>query len=241
MDSERPRRHIYLVRHGETTYNVEGRLPGQLPDVPLTEEGRRQALRTAVALSATTLSAVVSSPLERARETAEIIARGWALPVRLDARLMDTDVGPWAGQKINDLRQHDPAWPAFVRHPTQPPPGIESLQSVLERSVAVIDELRHETGVGQNVVVVAHADVVKLIVAHYFQLDPGRIHFLHVDNGSVSALSFSGDDHPVLLALNWTAAPGWLGPLPVPAGPEQEGVRAAAGAERPPLEQTEPT
>ncbi|HKB49360.1 MAG TPA: histidine phosphatase family protein, partial [Ktedonobacterales bacterium] len=65
-----PTRLILLVRHGETTFNVEGRLPGQLPGVPLTDEGRRQAHQAAVALAAMPLSAVISSPLDRARDTA---------------------------------------------------------------------------------------------------------------------------------------------------------------------------
>src|SRR5258708_8527460 len=72
-----PTRLILLVRHGETTFNVEGRLPGQLPGVPLTDEGRRQAYQAAVALAAMPLSAVISSPLELSRDTARIPPRGW--------------------------------------------------------------------------------------------------------------------------------------------------------------------
>ena len=208
------RQHLYVVRHGQTSYNLEGRLPGQLPGVELTEEGRRQAYRAAVALSQSPISGVVSSPLVRARDTADIIARGWALTVRLDERLMDTDVGSWAGQKIDDLRAHDPAWPQFVQNPATPPPGVESVQSVLARTVAAVEDIRRDATLGQHIVVVAHADVVKLIVAHYFGIAPSFIRHLHVENAAVTALSFQGDQQPSLLALNWTPAPGWLGPLP---------------------------
>lgn len=229
-EPERSPKHIYLVRHGQTTFNLEGRLPGQLPGIGLTDEGRRQAHRAAVALAIAQLSAVVSSPLARARETAEIIARGWGIPVHIDERLIDTDVGPWAGQKIDDLSKQDPAWTEFVRHGTKPPPGVESLQAVLERAVAVIEHIRHDAATGDHVAIVAHADVVKLIVAHYFDIDPECIRFIHVENASVTAMSFINDDKPTLLALNWTPAPGWLAPRPKSA-PERDPANCASSAE----------
>jgi broad specificity phosphatase PhoE len=226
-EPERPPKHIYLIRHGQTVFNVEGRLPGQLAGVDLTDEGKCQAHRAAVALAVSPISAVVSSPLARARETAEIIARGWGLPVRLDDRLKDTDVGAWAGQKIDDLRKHDPAWTEFVRHGNRPPPGVESLRAVLERAVAVIEDIRRDATLGEHIAVVAHADVVKLVVAHYFDIDPECIHALLVENASVTALRFKGDDHPALLALNWTPAPSWLGPTPSRPAPERDAADAS--------------
>jgi broad specificity phosphatase PhoE len=214
----KPPRLILLVRHGQTTYNVEGRLPGQLPGVPLTDEGRRQAHSAAVALSAVPLSAVLSSPLERARDTAEILARGWGLPVREDPRLMDTDVVRWAGQKLDDVNRQDPAWKAFLDNPVEPPEGVESFPSVQARAVAVIEEALANSELGNYIVVVAHADVVKLIVAHYTNVPLLTARFLSVSNASLSALAFSENNPPHLLAMNWTATPGWLvPPLPKPA------------------------
>jgi probable phosphoglycerate mutase len=67
---------LLLVRHGESTWNVEGRLPGQLPGIDLTEEGRAQAQRLASALRMLPLSSIISSPLARAIETAEYLAQG---------------------------------------------------------------------------------------------------------------------------------------------------------------------
>jgi probable phosphoglycerate mutase len=208
---------VLLVRHGQTTYNVEGRLPGQLPGIPLTDEGRAQAQRAAVALSSLPLSAVLSSPLERARETAEIIARGWALPVRLDSRLMDTDVRRWAGQKIEDVRKNDPAWNAFVAHPAEAPEGVEGVESfasVQQRVVAVVEDVRRDESLGRCVVLVAHADVVKLIVAYYTGMRLDCAPFLSVANASISALAFGSEATPHLLALNWSTLPDWLLPPP---------------------------
>jgi probable phosphoglycerate mutase len=227
---------IYLLRHGQTTFNVEGRLPGQLVGVALTDVGRRQAYRVAVALSGVPLASVVSSPLERALETARSVAKGGNLTVRVDDRLKDTDVGPWAGQKIAELEKADPRWKAFVEHPDEPPPGVESLSQVQRRVVAVIEELRRDPGAGEYIAVVSHADVVKLILAHYLGMHIQTVRFVSVGTASISALVFQGDQPPQVLAVNWTPLPDWLAPPPKPkAGdaPAQAQTGADGGAEHP--------
>lgn len=201
---------ILLVRHGQSTFNVEGRLPSQLPNVPLTDEGRRQAHQAAVALAGLRLSAIVSSPLERARETAEIIARGWGIAVREEARLMDTEMGRWAGRKISEVSKDDPGWAKFVEKPTEPPEGVEGFEQVRERVVAVIEDLRTDVTIGDDVVVVAHADVIKLIIANYTGVPLDGARFIVVGNASISALAFMDGHAPTLLAVNWTMAPHWL-------------------------------
>lgn len=213
----KPPRLVLLVRHGQTTYNVEQRLPGQLTGVALTEEGRRQAYQAAVALAAVPLSAVISSPLERARDTAEILARGWGIAIREDPRLMDTDVPRWAGKKIDEVAKEDPAWRAFLDNPLDPPEGAESFTSVQQRAVAVVEDALRDPALGNYIALVAHADVIKLIVAHYTGVPATGARFLSVANASLSALAFSEKDPPHLLAMNWTPTPGWLvPPLPKP-------------------------
>jgi broad specificity phosphatase PhoE len=210
-----PARMLFLVRHGQATFNVEGRHPGQLPGIPLTDEGRRQAHQAAVALSALPLSAVVSSPLERACETAEIIARGWGLPVRTDPRLMDTDVGAWAGRKIDEIAKNDPTWKAFLEKPDEPPAGVERVSDVQRRAIAVVDEIWHDESLGQYVVLVAHADVLKLILGNYLKTPVTAIRYMHVGNASISALALPKQGAPDVLAVNWTLLPSWLTPPPV--------------------------
>lgn len=201
---------ILLVRHGQSTFNVEGRLPSQLPNIPLTDEGRRQAHEAAVALAGLQISAIISSPLQRARETAEIIARGWGLPVREEPRLMDTEMGRWAGRKISEVSKEDPEWLKFVDKPTEPPEGVEGFNQVRERVVAVIEDLRTDATVGDDVVVVAHADVIKLIIAQYTGVAMDAARFIVVGNASISALAFTEGYPPALVATNWTRAPHWL-------------------------------
>jgi ribonuclease H / adenosylcobalamin/alpha-ribazole phosphatase len=212
-----PRR-VVLVRHGQSAYNVEGRLPGQLPGVALTDVGKRQAYQAAVALAASPPSAVFSSPLERAYDTARIIARGWGLEVRTDARLMDTNVGEWAGLKLDELSKAAPDWKRFVREGDFAPPGGESLNAVMARTVAVMEDLRRDESAGDLIVVVAHADVIKFIIGHYQGISAGVAARMQVANASLSALRFDGDGSPQVLAVNWTATPSWLLP-PLVAAP----------------------
>ena len=216
--AEPPRQHtrlLLLVRHGQTTFNLEGRLPGQLPGIPLTDEGRRQAQRAAVVLSGLPLSAVIASPLERARDTAEIIARGWALHVQLDPRLMDLDVGSWSGKTVDELNKTDPQWRSFVEHPNLPPEGVESFLALQSRAVPVVEEIRQDTSLGNYIVLVAHADVIKVLLAYYTGLDSERARFLVIGNASISALAFPPEGEPHLLALNWNALPDWLSPVSI--------------------------
>ena len=216
---------LLLVRHGQSTYNVEGRLPGQLPGIPLTDEGRRQAHRAAVALSALPLSAIITSPLERAAETAEIIARGWGLTVRTDPRLMDTNVERWAGQKIDEVAKNDPTWKRYVANPDEPPEGAESFSSVQARAVVAAREALADPNNGEYIVLVAHGDVVKLILAQYMNTPIPAVPYLAIGNASISGIAFTGDSPPQILATNWTPDPRWLvapvaPPTPVPEVPE---------------------
>lgn len=222
---------LLLIRHGQSTFNVEGRLPGQLPGIPLTDEGRRQAHRAAVALSAVPLSAIIASPLERAAETAAIIARGWGLAVREDPRLMDTNVGHWSGQKIDEVAKNDPAWRAFVANPDEPPAGVESFSQVQARAVAVAQEALADPETGDYIALVAHGDVVKLILAYYMKTPIPCVPYLMVSNASISGLAFTGDTPPQILATNWTSDPRWLTPPVAPAPPTPEAPETSKAPE----------
>ena len=177
---------LLFVRHGQTTWNVEHRLPGQLPGVALSDIGRQQAARLAESLTILPLSAIISSPLERASDTAEIIAKGRGLDVQFEPDLMDTDVGRWSGQIIEELTKNDPAWKEYVRDPTVAPEGIETFPQVQQRVVAAVERWRARESSGAYPVFVAHADVVKLLIAHYTGLEAKRAGSISIDNASVS-------------------------------------------------------
>lgn len=210
---------LLIIRHGQTTWNVEHRLPGQLPGVLLNDNGRQQAARLADALSVLPISAVISSPLERASETADFIAKGRDLTIQLEPDLMDTDIGPWAGQVIEELTKNDPAWKEYVKDPTVAPEGVETFPQVQQRSIAAIERWRKQEHIGAYPAFVAHADVVKLILAYYTGLEAKRAGSLFIDNASVSIIEIGEEEHQFhVLSIGWSPRPGWLKPpVSVPA------------------------
>jgi probable phosphoglycerate mutase len=200
------------VRHGQTDYNVQHRLPGQLPGIPLNEEGKREAASTAQALARLPLSAIVASPLERTMETAAYLNAHRGLEIRQDADLLDTDYGRFSGQSWDDLDQRDRAWARFTSDPLHAPKGVESFAHVQQRAVRAAERWRRATDVGEWVGLVTHADLVKLIVAHYVGMPLAHAPLINMDNASVTLLAFPPDPMrpPSVLCFNWTSPALWL-------------------------------
>lgn len=185
---------LYLIRHGENDW-VGKRLPGWSRGLHLNKRGRAQAERLAELLAGQRFQAIYSSPLERARETAEPLARRQGLAVQLRPSLRDLNVGQWQGQSLRLLRlrrlwsviQHTPSRARF--------PGGESFSEAQGRLVAEVDALLPaHASPKAAIAVVSHADPIKLITAHYlglpldlFQrlaLEPASISILHLGEGS---------------------------------------------------------
>jgi broad specificity phosphatase PhoE len=134
---------IHLARHGQTAYNHEGRFQGHLP-VGLDETGREQARALARAACKVELASLWCSPLARARETADIVARDIDLVPREDERLVETDTGDWTGRSFAEVRAEDPdGFARFQRSdPTFRYPGGESFAEQEVRVMAALDDLR---------------------------------------------------------------------------------------------------
>jgi broad specificity phosphatase PhoE len=166
---------LLLVRHGETTWNVEGRYQGQA-DPPLSERGRAQAEATAQKLADQGLQVLYSSPLRRASETAQIIALRLGLSVGYDPRLMEINQGEWEGMLVTDIEQH---WPALFSRWVHDPwlvtlPGGESLSQLQMRVLAAVADMvaRHPE---QRIGVVTHKMPIAIIKIHRQGLEPERI------------------------------------------------------------------
>jgi broad specificity phosphatase PhoE len=151
--------HLYLVRHGQTVLNAEGRLRG-LADPELDETGVLEAQALAGALAVMLPSAVVSSPLRRAVHTARVIAREAGVPYSVDDRFNDRDYGPQTGQVKSEVIAR---WGSV-----DGAPGVEALSRVLSRARpaldAVLDGLRDGAS-GGTVVVVTHDAVIRPLIA----------------------------------------------------------------------------
>ena len=203
---------LLFIRHGQSTWNAEELLPGQLPGIPLDEKGREQAALLADALAPLPISAIISSPLERALQTAVVLAQAKGLDVQLEPDLIDTDVGRWAGQSYKELGKIDPEWKTYVKDPTVAPEGVETFPQVQRRAVAAVERWRKQDNIGAYPAFVAHADIVKLLIAHYTGLDAGRAGTLVIENASVSIVEWDGEHRPRVIAISWSPRPGWLKP-----------------------------
>jgi broad specificity phosphatase PhoE len=203
--------HVALfIRHGETTWNVEHRLPGHLPGIELTADGREDAARLAQALAVLPISAIISSPLERAVETASYLTTTRGLSIQDEPALMDIDLGQWTGRNRDELYKGDPVYREFVRDPTLGPAGVETFPQLERRAVAAVERWLERASTGPYPAFVTHADVIKLLLAHYMGLDAHRARTIVIDNASVSVVKLESDLQPRVLTLSWRPQPGWL-------------------------------
>ncbi len=205
-------RKIVLVRHGQTDFNVQHRLPGQLPGVPLNEEGAREAQATAEALRQLPLTTIVASPLERTMATAGAVNSGRGLTIQQDRDLLDTDYGKFNGRNYEELDRQDPEWRRFMTNPLRSPQSVESFAQVQKRAVRAAERWRKMPDAGEWVALVTHADLVKLICAHYLGIPLERVPLFSMDNAAVSLLAFhpQATEPPSLLCFNWTSPALWI-------------------------------
>jgi probable phosphoglycerate mutase len=155
---------IIAVRHGETSWNVDARIQGQL-DIQLNDTGRWQARRVGHALSSEELAAIYSSDLGRAHETARAIGDASGIPVVAHPGLRERRFGMFEGKTFDEIRQ---TWPDHAQHwktripEWEPPEGGESLLHLRERVTRTMSDLamRHP---GQQIAVVAHGGVLDAI------------------------------------------------------------------------------
>ena len=134
-------RKLFLLRHGQTEYNATGRMQGQL-DTELSAVGRKQADIAAQYLSRQHIGRIISSDLSRAKTTAQAVASKLDVPVEVDKRLRETNLGQWQGKSHAEVDGALPGARAQWRHDaTWAPPGGETRLEVAERARAVVDEM----------------------------------------------------------------------------------------------------
>lgn len=216
-EAHKGHRKLILVRHGQIDFNLQHRLPGQLPGIPLSAAGRQEAEATAAALRAVPISAIIASPLDRTMETAAAVNAGRGLEIRTDRDLLDTDYGPFTGQNYDNLDKQDTAWKRFTTDALYAPKGVESFAHVQQRAVRAAERWRVAEGLGEWVALVTHADPVKMIVAHYMSIPLGSVPLINMDNAAVTLLTFHSvpQQPPRLLCFNWTSPAMWIEALRV--------------------------
>lgn len=207
---------VLLVRHGRTTANATGVLAGRAPGVTLDAAGLDQAGRTGERLAVVPLVAVLTSPLERCRETADaVLARQAGSPaVRVEDRLTECDYGRWQGRALTELAA-EPLWSTVQAHPSAVTfPGGESLAGMQARAVAAVREqdaaVEAEHGPGAVWAAVTHGDIVKAVLADALGMHLDLFQRLNAGPASVSVVRY-GALRPDVVAVNTEAGDlGWL-------------------------------
>ena len=181
--------HLLLIRHGQSIWNAEGRMQGWA-DPPLDDIGREQARQLAQRLAAEghDIAAIYSSPLLRARQTADEIGQVLGLPVRTDDRLKENNVGQITGLTGPEVEQRFPEWVALFHRPGNewvPPPGGEDRDTFASRAVAAMaDIIAHHPD--QTVAVVSHGGTLGVYLAHLLEMPIHRRLPFQFDNTSLS-------------------------------------------------------
>jgi probable phosphoglycerate mutase len=161
---------VVLARHGQTDYNHEGRLQGQI-DIPLNRTGRAQAEELARALAAEDFDVIVSSPLSRAHETAKTIAGYHDAEVRTDGAFLERAFGQWEGLTGEEMHERFPdRWAEWVSQKAIPDLGVESRAAVGQRFGEAARRLV-DRNPGATVLVVAHGAAIRAGVTHLLGLD----------------------------------------------------------------------
>lgn len=224
---------LLLVRHGRTTANASGVLAGWTPGVGLDETGQRQtqALAARICAAGLVICRIVSSPLQRCQETAELVAAqvGSGVPVETDERLGECRYGAWTGRNLAELATEE-LWrvvqdqPSAARFPDGDAFPGESLAAMQARALEAVREVDAQVeavaGGAAMWVAVSHGDVIKAVLADAAGAHLDQFQRLHVDPASVSVVRYT-PRRPFLLRSNDTG--GDLSGLAAPAAPAEVG------------------
>ncbi|HET9113732.1 MAG TPA: histidine phosphatase family protein [Burkholderiales bacterium] len=184
---------LYLVRHGETAWTLSGQHTGRT-DMALTGQGEREARSVRPLLENVDFGLVLSSPLQRARRTAELA--GFGAVAQLDPDLSEWDYGSCEGRSTADIRTEHPGWHLFE----DGCPGGETLNQVRRRAERVIGRAR---ALEADTLIFAHRDILRILIARWLGLPAREARYFYLATASLSILGYDHNlDEPVIRLLN---------------------------------------
>ena len=169
---------LYIARHGETPWNVENRVSGRT-DVPLTERGLQQAQELAKNAMGKGIEVIISSPLLRARQTAQAVSDAIGVPVLIDERLMELDFGKFEGGPRSD--------PDFQYTRAQFPtryPGGESAFQLAHRVYSALEDVKRKYD-GKTVLLVCHGGVCRMVRSYFMDLTNDEYSYYFAPNAEL--------------------------------------------------------
>ena len=204
---------IIFLRHGQATNNTERVLAGRTEGIPLTDTGIKQAEHTAQLLEHMNISKIYSSPIQRAKHTAEIVGKHNSLDVSIDDRLIELDMGKFTGMAYDDIfNSHGNVFMKFYNGELEiAHNGVETFSDVKKRVLGIVDHVI-EKHPDENVVLVTHMDPIKAMLSTIVDLSPTNLYELIIANASLNIfresnrkLSISGLNvmHPSRFDQGW--------------------------------------
>ncbi len=204
---------IIFLRHGQAKNNTERILSGRTPGVPLTDKGITQAQHTAELLEHMNISAIYSSPIQRAKHTAEIVGTHNSIDVTIDDRLIELDMGKFTGVPYDEIFTiHGNVFMKFYNGELEiAHNGVETFTDVKKRVASIVEEVI-EKHPDENVVLVTHMDPIKAMLSTIVDLSPTNLFELIIANASLNLFrekdgkfSLSGINvmHPSRFDQNW--------------------------------------
>ena len=187
---------IYIIRHGETAWSLTGQHTG-ISDIPLTENGRNRAKLLKPLLAKRSFVLVLTSPLQRARETCRLAGLGNQAEV--DPNLMEWNYGDYEGLTSAQIHETAPSWIVF----NEGAPGGETPDQVAARADSVIARVRSVTG---DVALFAHGHILRALVARWLDLSATAGRNFLLDTGTLNILSYYRG-HPAIQTWNAPIAP----------------------------------
>ena len=200
---------VLLLRHGRTRSNANGVLSGWTPGVELDEVGQQQAETTAARLKPVPLAGLVTSPLDRCRQTIDYVAKDRDVTVEVDDRIGECRYGDWTGRPLKELAK-DPLWKVVQQQPSAavfPGPEGEGLADTQSRAVHAIREwnatIAAQHGPDAIWLACSHGDVIKAIIADALGVHLDLFQRIVVDPCSISAVRYT-ETRPFVLRVNDT-------------------------------------
>jgi len=178
---------IIFLRHAQAKNNTERILAGRTEGVPLTDTGIKQAEQTAELLKHMNISAIYSSPIERAKHTAEIAGKQISLDVTIDDRLNELDMGKFTGMPYDEIFQsHGNVFMKFYNGELEiAHNGVETFPDVKKRILGIVDHVI-EKHPDENVLLVTHMDPIKAMLSTIVDLSPTNLYELIIANASLN-------------------------------------------------------
>ena len=204
---------IIFLRHGQAKNNTDRILAGRTEGIPLTEAGVKQAEHTAEFLQHMNISAIYSSPIQRAKHTAEIVGKHNSLDVTIDERLIELDMGKFTGMPYDEIiNSHGNVFMKFYNGELEiAHNGVETFSDVKKRVLGIVDHVI-ENHPNENVVLVTHMDPIKAMLSTIVDLSATNLFELIIANASLNIFrekeqkfSISGLNvmHPSRFDQNW--------------------------------------